>query len=336
MRYYISLPSKMRFKISSLMFTIYLFWAPSLLSQGITNYLPFTGWGICNDKSEEVIILRKFFKDNHFYFFTLSPGSLNTGIVRADNIKVFAGSWKTIRTRYAATPYILALQQAETSSDKLQDAGFTRFDSSHKGIELTVDLCPSQRPLDRIVFTDLIKEMEGIEKPVPLGVSITGLWIKEHPDDLSWLNGLAKSGLLSITWINHSFNHYVRKNVPLKMNFLLAPGTDINSEVLDTEIEMLGKGIMPSLFFRFPGLVSDHEIYEQILKLGLIPIGSDSWLAKGQWPDTGSVVLIHANGNEPLGVNDFIKLLKTKRSEALNNRWELYDLRESLVKEESK
>jgi hypothetical protein len=96
------------------------------------------------------------------------------------------------------------------------------------------------------------------------------------------------------------------------------------------------KGITPSVFFRFPGLVSDHEIFEQILNLGLIPIGSDSWLAKGQWPDTGSVVLIHANGNEPVGVHNFIYLLKIKHAEALANRWELYDLRESLVNEESK
>ena len=322
--------------ISSLMLSVVLYPAPPLLSQNLTNYVPFIGWGICNDKSEEVIILRKFFRENQCYYFTLSPWSLNTEIVKADNIKVVSGYWKTIRSRYAATPYVRALKQAEMVSNNLQDAGFTRFDSSRKGIELTVDLCPSQRPLNRIVFTELIKEMGGVEKPVPLGVSITGLWITKHPDDLRWLDGLVKSGMLSITWINHSYNHYVRKNVPLKKNFLLAPGTDINSEVLNTEIALLQKGITPSLFFRFPGLVSDHEIFEQILNLGLIPIGSDAWLAKGQWPDTGSVVLIHANGNEQVGVHDFINLLKTKRAEVLTYRWELYDLRESLVNEESK
>jgi hypothetical protein len=221
--------------------------------------------------------------------------------------------------------------QAEKFRNLLQDAGLTRFRASQKGIDLTVDLCPSQRHLDRIVFTDLIKEVGGVEKPVPLSVSITGRWIIEHPADLNWLDSLVRAGDLSIVWINHSYNHFTSRDVPLKMNFMLAPGTDINNEVLKTEVALLMKNIMPSVFFRFPGLVSDNKIYENILNLGLIPIGSDAWLAKGQWPKNGSIVLIHANGNEQLGVRDFIDLLKSKRSDVLSKRWELFDLRESLV-----
>ena len=41
---------------------------------------------------------------------------------------------------------------------------------------------------------------------------------------------------------------------------------------------------------------------EQLDGLGLIPLGSDAWLAKNEWPREGSIVLVHANGNEPLGV----------------------------------
>jgi len=78
--------------------------------------------------------------------------------------------------------------------------------------------------------------------------------------------------------------------------------------------------IVPSVFFRFPGLVSDREIYRKILNLGLIPVGSDAWLAKRQQPSYGSIVLIHANGNEPLGVRDFIDLLKNKRADVLSKR----------------
>jgi hypothetical protein len=120
------------------------------------------------------------------------------------------------------------------------------------------------------------------------------------------------------------------------MNFMLAKGTDINAEVLKTEILLLQNKIIPSIFFRFPGLVSDQYIFNEILNLGLIPVGSDAWLAKGQWPDKGSIVLIHANGNEPLGVRDFIDLLRNKRAEVLSKRWELFDLRESLVEFEKK
>jgi len=35
----------------------------------------------------------------------------------------------------------------------------------------------------------------------------------------------------------------------------------------------------------------------------MIPIGSDAWLAKNQWPKEGSIVLVHANGHELIGIN---------------------------------
>jgi hypothetical protein len=227
------------------------------------------------------------------------------------------------------------MTQAEKFSDTLQDAGFKRFLPSQNGIDITIDLCPSQLPLDRIVFTDLINEIGMVEKPVPVAVSVTGLWIKWHPRDLKWLDSLGRAGDLDIVWINHSYNHFTYKDVPLKENFMMAPGTDINSEVLRTEIALLQKNIVPSVFFRFPGLVSDRRIYDKILYFGLIPLGSDAWLAKGEWPKNGSIVLIHANGNDRLGVRDFINLLKNKRAEMLSNRWELFDLRESLIKDVS-
>jgi len=34
----------------------------------------------------------------------------------------------------------------------------------------------------------------------------------------------------------------------------------------------------------------------------LIPIGSAAWLAKGETPRAGSLILVHANGNEPEGI----------------------------------
>ena len=312
-------------------FSLAILSTASMFGQNISNYVPFVGWGVCRNNSEELIILRKFFKYGTYYYFTLSPKSLNTKILSADSISINKASWGTILSRYSSTPYIHALKLAELHSDTLQDAGFTRFMPSQKGIDLTIDLCPSQRSLDRIVFIDLINEFGKVEKPLPISVSITGRWISEHPGDLNWLDSLERAGDLSILWINHSYNHHTYKNVPLKMNFMLAPGTDINSEVLLTEIALLQKNIVPSVFFRFPGLVSDHIIYDKILNLGLIPVGSDAWLAKGQWPTDGSIVLIHANGNETIGILDFINLLKDKRAEVLSKSWELYDLRESLI-----
>ena len=62
-----------------------------------------------------------------------------------------------------------------------------------------------------------------------------------------------------MTWVNHSFHHRTDKHLPLNKNFLLEPGTDIETEVLGTEAKMLENGIVPSVFFRFPGLVSDKR-----------------------------------------------------------------------------
>jgi hypothetical protein len=302
----------------------------------ISDYSLYTGWGICKSDRKEVVVLRKFIKNNCSFYFTVAPQTLETLIYHSDNLIVNPAPWEIIRARYSTTPYIRALQQAEMNSDTLQDAGLHRFLPSQKGIDLTIDLCPSHRPLDRIVFTDLIDEMGRVEKPVPVSVSITGRWISTHPGDLNWLESLVKAGKLSIVWINHSYNHLTKKNVPLKMNFMLTQGIDVNAEVLKTEIALLQEGIIPSAFFRFPGLISDHDVFYKVTSLGLIPVGSDAWLAKGQWPENGSIVLIHANGNEPLGVRDFIKLLDDKRAEVLSKHWELFDLRESTVDDESK
>jgi hypothetical protein len=318
--------------------TVVLFLASTTLvfGQNIGIYKPFVAWGINKNSMKEIIILRSFWKNNRPYYFTLSPQTLCTEILPSDSMIITPSSLEQICTYYSSTPYILALQQAKKYNDTLQDAGFKRFRTSQKGIDLTIDLCPSSRPLDRIVFNEIIEVMGQVEKPVPLAISITGKWIEKHPKDLSWLDSLVKIGNLSIVWINHTYNHRTYNKVPLKENFLLAPGTDINAEVMNTEIALLQKKIVPSIFFRFPGLVSDREIYDKIVALGLIPIGSDAWLAKGQRPNNGSIVLIHANGNEPYGVRQFISLLKTKRAEVLAKRWELFDLRESMVDDESK
>jgi hypothetical protein len=316
-------------------FTFMLVSANVLCGRTISNYVPFTGWGTIVDNSNEVIILRQFSLEGHTFYLTLNPHELMMKIIRSDSIAVKQVSWELLRAHFTGTPYIRALQQAAMHSDTLQDAGFVGFRNSPKGINFTVDLCPSQRPLDRVVFTELISEIGGIERPVPVGVSVTGRWISRHPEDLYWLDSLSRTGDLDITWINHSFNHYMGKNVPLNVNFMLTPGTDIIAEVLNTEIALLQKNIIPSPFFRFPGLVSDQKIFSTVLNLGLIPIGSDAWLAKGQWPKDGSIVLIHANGNEPLGVREFIDLLNRKRKEVLSKQWELLDLRKSIVDEES-
>jgi hypothetical protein len=300
----------------------------------IKTYSATTGIGVVNGGNDTLIVLRKIVRPPDTFYLTVAPNTLTVSIYKSDTLSFTETPWESLSVRFATTPYIKARQHTEPGADTIQDAGFKRFHCSEDGIELTIDLCPSRRPLDRIVFTDLINEIDPAEQPLPVAVSITGRWMETHPDDLSWLKSLADSGKLSIVWINHTYNHYSNKKLPLKMNFIFEKGTDINAEILRTEKALLARGLMPSVFFRFPGLVSDRQVFEKILDFGLIPVGTDAWLAKGQWPKSGSIVLIHANGNEPLGVRDFIVLLKKEHTAVLEKKWKLFDLRKSVIENE--
>jgi hypothetical protein len=170
-----------------------------------------------------------------------------------------------------------------------------------------------------------------------VSVSITGRWMQKHADDLQWLVALADSGYLAITWINHTFKHRedTTANASLDSNFLLKKGTDLDYEIVQTEALMVKNRLTPSVFFRFPGLVSDSALVHAVVGYGLITIGCDAWLGKDEKPKEGSIVLVHANGNEPYGIKKFFRLIKDKQPEIMDKRWLLLDLRESVLKDES-
>src|SRR5476651_1315614 len=297
----------------------------------IKNYKVFYGWA--HHAPQDRMILRKFDNDGKTYLLMVDPITMETEVNDSDFYQVKPMNMAEARAYFKNTPYQKALAKAEKQSVMIQDAGIERGVPKEAGISLTADLCPSHRPLDRIIFTDIFNGLGKVERPVPIALSVTGIWMRQHPQDLEWLKELEQKREIKITWINHSFNHRVSKTRPIKENFLLEPGTDISYEVLETEKAMLNNGMLPSVFFRFPGLVSDEQLVTRITDFGLIPIGTDAWLAKGQKPQAGSIVLIHGNGNEPIGVNDFISLLKSKTMQIANKQWLLYDLRESVEDE---
>ena len=297
----------------------------------ITNYKVDYGWA--HNFPQDYMILRQFDNEGKTYFLLVNPQTLETRIDQTKIYQVKPMALAEARVFFKNTPYIKAINKAEKLSAHIQDAGIESGMPIETGINLTADLCPSHRPLDKRIFTDIFKEFQKVERPVPIALSITGVWMLQHPQDLEWLKQMQASHEIYITWINHSYNHRVSAKLPLKENFLLEPGTDINYEVLETEKAMLKNGLLPSVFFRFPGLVSDQQLVYKITDFGLIPIGTDAWLAKGQQSQPGSIVLIHANGNEPVGVNDFIKLLQSKTQSITKKQWLLYDLRESVDEE---
>ena len=181
----------------------------------------------------------------------------------------------------------------------LENAGLTR--GAGGGVFVTGDLCPSKRPLDRNFFAGL----EATGARVPVALSISGLWLTRHAQDFRWLTEKRDAGALDILWVNHTFTHPYRRKLPDAANYLLSARVDLEREILDTERLLIANGETPSLFFRFPGLVSSDPLMQTVRKFHLVTLGADAWLAIGQKPGPGSIVLVHPNGNEPEGLRRF-------------------------------
>jgi hypothetical protein len=273
------------------------------------------------------VIIRRFDRDHALYYLAVDPETMETEIVPAAALKVSGDTLAGLGKAFSHSAYFKALADAGRNSLAIQDAGITHSLPPERGVCLTIDLCPSGRPLDRFFFNDLIAAFGKVETPVPLAIAVSGLWMEKHPQDLSWLAGLARSRLVRIDWINHSYHHQYDPKLPLKMNFLLEKGVNLDDEILLTEKKMIACGLTPSVFFRFPGLVSDQEEFARVLAFGLIPVGSDAWLAKRQDPKPGSIVLIHGNGNEPLGIKKFLSLVAKEKKAIKGKDWLLFDLR---------
>lgn len=300
----------------------------------IENYSAYLG--TAQYQNSDWLILRKYSLNNVSYTLCVNVANLTTQSIPLKELQSpMSSDWNSVKKKFKNSPYIRNLTASQKLSSQLQDAGFQQGNPEEKGIALTIDLCPSHKPLDKILFNKLIDELGPYEAQIPVALSITGKFLQNHKEDINWLIELENLGKIKITWINHTFNHFYNPSLPLNQNFLLAKNTNINQEVLWLEQALLELGITPSIFFRFPGLVSDQRIFNQIESLGLLPIGSDAWLAKGDKAVHGAVVLVHGNGNEPVGIVDFLQLLKQEQKEEKSKQWKLLDLRTMIINNRS-
>lgn len=256
-------------------------------------------------------------------YLAVEPDTFETSVIDAQSIKdAPKGGWKN-------SAYGTALRRYTGPDAKIQNSGLTKA-ADGKGLFLTVDMCPSQKPFDMGLFKATIGLPGVQDKPVPVAIAVSGLWMDRHKDDLEWVLGEVGAGRLAVTWVNHSFSHPYDKDKPLEENFLLKPGVDFEKEVLYEEQALLEKDLLPSPFFRFPGLVSNNGLLKKLRALSLIPIGANAWLAKGEDPKDGSIILVHGNGNEPEGIKGLLEFYRDKKEEFGNGELRFLPLKDAL------
>jgi len=249
------------------------------------------------------LAIRRMKVDGEGMMLTVDPATLETYLERDHD-------WSCADTddeRQKETRYIRAVKAASDGpaarSTFIANGGLTH--GSPAGSFVTGDLCPSHKPLAR----HFLEKVETPGTPVPLALSLSGGWLARHQADFQWLRDQEHAGALRITWIDHSYSHPYVPGRRLSDNFLLMAGVDMRAEILNTERLLVANGETPSVFFRFPGLVSNTALMKVAGDYHLIVLGAGAWLAKSLSAKPGDIILVHPNGNEPAGLAIFANLL---------------------------
>lgn len=250
--------------------------------------------------SNSYTLIRSFIKENQKFYLAVNNKTLQTRILNDEPF--------LLENRDKKSRYEKLLDINLNKPIKLQNNGITFLNSSN--IFLTMDFCPSNKSgYEKEFFSKLILLSSKQKETITVTLFISGRWIKKHQNEFLELISLQENSKLHIIWGNHTFNHFYYSNTPLERNFILAKDTDVKKEIIELEKVLLSYDLLPSILFRFPGLVSDEKSEDIIKELGLIPIGSNAWLSKGEKAKNGSIILLHGNKNEPKGIKEANKYI---------------------------
>jgi hypothetical protein len=257
----------------------------------------------CAKDGETRFATRRMKVDGEALVLTVDPQTLKTSLERA-------ACWRCVETTDAEQADTRLMQAVRPPADPDRPPALVNAGMIHgkgAGSYVTGDLCPTQKPLDRAFIEEVAAQGPG----TPLTLAVSGAWIAHHAADFVWLQEKRRSGAIDITWADHSYSHPYVPGLKDAQNYLLRPGVDFDREIFETEKILIAHGETPSVFFRFPGLVSDKALLNDLADKHLVALGADAWLALGPPPREGSIVLVHPNGNEPGGIAIFSRLLKS-------------------------
>ena len=274
----------------------------------VTNYRS-TFRPLYTKAGELRIAVRHFKKNQQESFLVVDPYSFKTAITPVNQLssrnekRAAQGlpgyfTWAQLKN----TPYIQSLLKYTQYSGHIQGSGLNHALTPKAGFFLSVDMCPSARPFEKAFFQKLVDLHTVQHQAFPVAISISGLWLLDHQQEFQWLLEQQRKNNIAITWVNHSFSHLYFADKPLEENFLLFELVNQKDEIYATEIALIEAGQTPSILIRLPGLVADQALLKKLRTAGLIPLAADAWLAKGEKPVAGSIVLVHGNGNEHPGI----------------------------------
>lgn len=255
-------------------------------------------------KGEEYKVIRSFYEKKKPFVLAVNTNSLKTDI--------FKKGFEDKKVVCKDSKFLQLLRCSCSSSHPLVNDGIRSF---KYGLYLTTDMCPSsQKGYEREFYKEVIKRFAN---PVPITIFVTKRWIKSHKSAFKELKRWDEEGKLAITWGNHTAYHFYKRGLPISQNFVLYRHEHLKDDVLELEKYLIENGVTPSVFFRFPGLVSNKKAVKIIEELSLVILGSDAWIAKNEMPKDGSIILVHGNKNEHIGIKKLLKYFKTIDSEEL-------------------
>ncbi|WP_225872352.1 hypothetical protein [Pedobacter frigidisoli] len=128
--------------------------------QGIKRYKAI--FSLATRASEKLIAVRAFINNNQKYLLLVNPESLDSKVDLASNYSLSNLEYSNVLAIFKNTAYVKSIEAAATKDIQLQNAGIDHSIPNEKGITLTIDLYPSHRPLDRIIFQSVFDELKKL------------------------------------------------------------------------------------------------------------------------------------------------------------------------------
>jgi hypothetical protein len=248
-------------------------------------------------KGEKIRIFRSFTKNGRNFLLAINLKTSDTFLLSTSEFK----KYKILSPKeFLKTNFGSRIQKLKEMNNPY----------SHGHI-LTIDLCA--KPKNKSKKFEM-KFFEWLTEFQPhIAIAISAKWINEEKENFAKLLNWKQQGLLKIIWINHSVSHPINNG-----KFLTEGNISLKDEILQTEQMLLEHNQIPSVFFRFPGLISNQNLIKELAEFSLISISANAWLAKGEHITHSSIILVHGNGNEPLGILKLKKYFEQKRPSFLS------------------